>query len=133
MKKEKLEKEFKELLIQVRRYNHGGDIEKIESAWEFAKLAHTGQKRKTGDPYASHSLETARVLADWKLDITSIIAGLLHDAVEDGGAKYCQSYVNPAAKWRLGICNFATHAKPEITVTKVRINPLKAAKRASKG
>mgnify|MGYP001826893087 CR=1 FL=1 len=53
--------------------------------------------------------------------------------VEEGGEKYCQSYLKPEAKWKLGICNFATHAKPEITVTKVRVNPLKAAKRASKG
>ncbi len=48
------------------------------------------------------------------------------------GSKYCQTYINPQAKWRLGICNFATHKKPEINITKVRINPLKAAKRASK-
>ena len=51
--------------------------------------------------------------------------------VAEEGVKYCQSYLNPAAKWRLGLCNFATHAKPEITVTKIRVNPLKAAKRAS--
>jgi len=51
---------------------------------------------------------------------------------EEEGVRYCQSYLKPEAKWRLGICNFATHAKPEITVTKVRVNPLKAAKRASK-
>lgn len=52
--------------------------------------------------------------------------------VEEDGANYCKTYVNPEAKWRLGICNFATHQKPEITVATVRINPLKASKRASK-
>lgn len=52
--------------------------------------------------------------------------------VEEAGNKYCDSYMNPAAKWRLGICNFATHAKPEVKVVKIRVNPLKAAKRASK-
>ena len=52
--------------------------------------------------------------------------------VEQDGAQYCKSYLFPEAKWKLGICNFATHAKPEIDVVKVRINPLKAAKRASK-
>lgn len=52
--------------------------------------------------------------------------------VEAEGAKYCRSFLDPSAKWRLGICNFATHAKPEITVAKIRVNPLKAAKRASK-
>jgi hypothetical protein len=52
--------------------------------------------------------------------------------VEDAGNQYCRSYLQPEAKWRLGLCNFATHVKPEIKVAKVRINPLKAAKRASK-
>jgi hypothetical protein len=52
--------------------------------------------------------------------------------VEEDGSRYCKTYVNPEAKWRLGICNFATHQKPEIKVAKVRINPLKASKRASK-
>ena len=52
--------------------------------------------------------------------------------VEESGNKYCKTYLNPEAKWKLGICNFATHEKPEIVVAKVRINPLKAAKRASK-
>jgi len=51
--------------------------------------------------------------------------------VTEDGATYCKTYVNPTAKWRIGICNFATHAKPEIKVVTVRINPLKAAKRAS--
>ncbi len=52
--------------------------------------------------------------------------------VEEDGGQYCKTYVNPEAKWRIGICNFATHQKPEIKVAKVRINPLKASKRASK-
>lgn len=51
-------------------------------------------------------------------------------AVEN--SKFCKTYINPEAKWRLGICNFATHAKPEIKTQKVRVNPLKASKRASK-
>jgi len=52
--------------------------------------------------------------------------------VEQEDVKYCKTYLYPAAKWKLGYCNFATHAKPEINIIKVRINPLKAAKRASK-
>jgi len=51
--------------------------------------------------------------------------------VEESGSQFCRSYLKPESKWRLGICNFATHAKPEITVATIRINPLKAAKRAS--
>ena len=52
--------------------------------------------------------------------------------VEESGEKYCKTFLNPEAKWRIGICNFATHQKPEISIAKTRINPLKAAKRASK-
>lgn len=52
--------------------------------------------------------------------------------VEVESARYCRTYVEPAAKWKLGLCNFATHVKPEITIAKIKINPLKASKRASK-
>jgi hypothetical protein len=51
--------------------------------------------------------------------------------VEEGGSQYCGTFMKPAAKWRLGFCNLATHAKPEIQVAVVKLNPLKAAKRAS--
>ncbi len=51
--------------------------------------------------------------------------------VVEEATSYCKTYAQPAAKWRLGLCNFATHAKPEINIVKVRINPLKASKRAS--
>ena len=51
--------------------------------------------------------------------------------IEVESNKYCKSYAFPDAKWKLGICNFATHVKPEIKVSTVKINPLKASKRAS--
>ncbi len=51
--------------------------------------------------------------------------------VEEESTSFCKTYMHPAAKWRMGMCNFATHVKPEIKVAKIRINPLKAAKRAS--
>lgn len=51
--------------------------------------------------------------------------------VEANSNKYCQSYAYPEAKWRLGICNFATHKKREIAAVTIKVNPLKAAKRAS--
>lgn len=47
--------------------------------------------------------------------------------------RFCRAYIDPSAKWRLGICNFATHAKPEIITSTIKVNPLKAAKRAAKG
>ena len=52
--------------------------------------------------------------------------------VEVDSSKYCDAFMNPAAKWRLGFCNLATHAKPEVTIVKTRINPLKASKRSSR-
>ena len=51
--------------------------------------------------------------------------------VEENNTKYCRTYRDPEAKWHLGLCNFATHAKPELNLVKVRVNPLKASKRAS--
>lgn len=50
--------------------------------------------------------------------------------IEVDASQYCKTYANPAAKWRLGICNFATHVKPEIVSEKNKVNPLKASKRA---
>jgi len=51
--------------------------------------------------------------------------------VEVDTAKYCSTYTMPEAKWRLGLCNFATHAKREISVSTIKVNPLKASKRAA--
>ncbi len=62
-------------------------IVQINSAFEFAKMAHTNQKRLSGEDFITHPLEVALTLSSWKLDTDSIIAGLLHDTIEDGGAK----------------------------------------------
>jgi len=53
--------------------------------------------------------------------------------IEAASVKYCQTYVSPEAKWRLGLCNFATHVKPELATAKTKVNPLKASKRAMAG
>lgn len=68
------------------RYNEK-ELSLLDEAWEFAKLAHGTHLRKNGELYISHPLETARHLSSWKLDISTIIAGLLHDSTEDGGAQ----------------------------------------------
>ncbi len=86
MSNRKLEKGFNSLISEVKGYIDNTDEEKLRQAWEFTKVAHTGQKRLTGDPYSSHALGTAKILAEWKLDTASIMAGLLHDTIEDGGA-----------------------------------------------
>lgn len=77
---------FDELITIVKNYNGEGDLSLVKKAFEFANLAHSGQKRVSGDPYVIHAIETAKILATWKLDTSSIVAGLLHDTVEDGGA-----------------------------------------------
>src|SRR5215204_380171 len=78
---------FEELLAQVRIYNDKDEnIALITKAWEFATLAHDGQKRASGEPYIIHPLEVAILLSSWQLDTSSIVAGLLHDTIEDGGA-----------------------------------------------
>lgn len=60
------------------------DIALVEKAYEFSKKAHEGQARYSGEPYFVHPAATARVLAEYGMDATTIAAGLLHDAVEDG-------------------------------------------------
>ncbi len=64
-------------------HNPGVDITKIELAYEVADKAHTGQSRKSGEPYITHPLAVAEILADIGLDEATIIAALLHDTVED--------------------------------------------------
>jgi len=59
------------------------DLALIEKAYRVAETAHDGQFRHSGDPYITHCVEVARYLARWRLDPTSIVAGLLHDTVED--------------------------------------------------
>ncbi len=49
------------------------------------------------------------------------------------GSSYCTSYAQPAKKWGLGVCNFATHMKATVAQGKVKVNPLKASKRAARG
>lgn len=51
--------------------------------------------------------------------------------IERNENKYCKTYALPESKWKLGICNFATHEKLEVAVSKVKVNPLKASKRAA--
>jgi len=72
-----------ELIQLIKKYNTKADTAKIREAFEFAQMAHKSQKRKTGEPYVTHSLATAITLAKMKMDAPTIIAGLLHDVPED--------------------------------------------------
>ncbi len=81
--KQQLAETFEMLLATVRRNRPSDDIGIIQQAYDFCLKHHAGQRRASGDPFALHPLEVARVLAEMKLDSTAIAAGLLHDAVED--------------------------------------------------
>ena len=59
------------------------DIERIEAAYEFSDKAHEGQYRDSGEPYISHPLAVAGILAEWHLDPQALMAALLHDVMED--------------------------------------------------
>mgnify|MGYP004619124875 FL=1 len=79
---------YKELINSVLKYHPSTDISMIEKAYKVASEAHEGQKRKSGEPYIIHPLCVAIILADLELDKETIVAGLLHDAVEDTWMTY---------------------------------------------
>ena len=71
------------LLARIRLYNPKADLDMVRLAFDYANSAHAGQKRLSNEPYIVHSLRTAEQLADMKLPIPIVIAGLLHDIPED--------------------------------------------------
>jgi GTP pyrophosphokinase len=74
---------FETLLEKVRAYSPEADLELLRRAYVFSALEHKGQVRHSGEPYLIHPLEVADFLADMKLDVVAVAAGLLHDVVED--------------------------------------------------
>ena len=74
---------YNELITSIKKYHPSTDITLIQKAYETAREAHKDQKRKSGEPYIIHPLCVAIILADLELDKETIVAGLLHDAVED--------------------------------------------------
>ena len=71
------------LIKAVRQYHPSTDLSMIEKAWHLACKAHEGQKRKSGEPYIIHPLCVGIILAELELDKETIVAGILHDVVED--------------------------------------------------
>lgn len=78
---------MKELLKKVKSHNSNADLKLIEEAHDFAKEAHQGQKRKSGEDFFTHVYEVANILADMRLDSNTIIAAFLHDVLEDTKTK----------------------------------------------
>jgi GTP pyrophosphokinase len=78
-----IDRRVEALLKRVHANRPSEDISLVRKAWEFSVQHHRGQMRASGEPYIIHPLEVAEVLAEMKMDSTSIAAGLLHDSVED--------------------------------------------------
>src|ERR1700720_2809154 len=74
---------FVELMDKVRRNRPGDDLDLLRRAYDFAAEQHKTQTRLSGEPFLSHPVEVAHILAGMKLDVTSLCAALLHDVVED--------------------------------------------------
>ncbi|MDB5165876.1 MAG: relA [Candidatus Saccharibacteria bacterium] len=72
-----------ELLNQAKPFYSENELLELEHAIDYATTAHEGQKRKSGDPYITHPLAVASTLIEWNMDIDTILAGILHDTVED--------------------------------------------------
>ena len=72
-----------DIIDKITEYHPDADLDIIDRAYIYSARVHDGQVRLSGEPYLSHPLEVAGILADMKLDVVSVAAGLLHDVVED--------------------------------------------------
>ena len=74
------------LIEQIPKYQPGADLDLVTRAYRFSEASHQGQQRASGEPYLSHPLEVANLLVNFKMDVTTVTAGLLHDVLEDTAA-----------------------------------------------
>ncbi len=74
-----------ELTEKIRAYDPSADTDKVDAAYVIAAKAHGAQTRENGDPYITHPLAVADILAGYRLDTASIVTALLHDVIEDTG------------------------------------------------
>jgi len=75
--------QLKTLIEEIPKYQPGADLDVLARAYEFSAASHKGQQRASGEPYLSHPLEVASLLVNFKMDVTTVTAGLLHDVLED--------------------------------------------------
>jgi GTP pyrophosphokinase len=75
--------QFEDIIRQVQTYRAGEDLSLLRRAYEFTSLQHEGQKRLSGEPFISHPLEVVYILAGLKMDPVCLVAGMLHDVIED--------------------------------------------------
>src|SRR5437588_3870667 len=74
--------ELKTLIEEIPKYQPGADLDVLARAYQFSAASHQGQQRASGEPYLSHPLAVANLLVDFKMDVTTVTAGLLHDVLE---------------------------------------------------
>jgi GTP pyrophosphokinase len=75
--------ELQTLIEEIPKYQPGADLDLVRRAYRFSELSHRGQQRASGEPYLSHPIEVAGLLVNFKMDVTTVTAGLLHDVLED--------------------------------------------------
>jgi GTP pyrophosphokinase len=75
------------ILDKIAGYGPDADLDIVERAYVYSARVHAGQVRLSGEPYLMHPLEVANILADMRLDTTSVVSGLLHDVLEDTRAQ----------------------------------------------
>ncbi|MBI3634811.1 MAG: bifunctional (p)ppGpp synthetase/guanosine-3',5'-bis(diphosphate) 3'-pyrophosphohydrolase, partial [Candidatus Rokubacteria bacterium] len=75
--------DLKSLIDEIPKYQPGADLDLLHRAYQFSAASHQGQQRASGEPYLSHPLEVANLLVGFKMDATTVTAGLLHDVLED--------------------------------------------------
>ena len=74
---------LQDLVARIRDYDPGADIELVNEAYRFSASMHEGQRRASGEAYVTHPLAVAGIIAEMRLDVATVVTGLLHDAVED--------------------------------------------------
>lgn len=72
-----------DIVMRIKAYAPQTDVSPLKKAYGFSSRAHEGQRRQSGEPFLQHPLEVAGILTELKLDLPSVVAGLLHDVVED--------------------------------------------------
>jgi len=75
--------DFESLKQKIEKYNPAGDFVMLKKAYDMCVSAHIGQFRVSGEPYSTHPISVANIIADMELDVSSVTAALLHDVVED--------------------------------------------------
>ena len=78
--------DFESLKQKIEKYNPTGDFELLKKAYDVCVSSHSGQFRASGEPFSSHPIAVANIIADMELDVSSVAAALLHDVVEDTDA-----------------------------------------------